>query len=52
MKYIIWFFAFGSGIMALTILGEYLAEHLPETHWFAKWWRGSIVGEDPHNKDF
>jgi hypothetical protein len=49
MKYIIWCFAIGSGLIALTILGETVAERLPKTHWFSKWWRGNVVGKDPSN---
>lgn len=52
MKYIIWCFAFGSGLIALTILGEYISNKLPETNKFRKWWNNNVIGKAPHNKDF
>lgn len=52
MKYILWCFAIGSGLIALTILGETIAESLPDTHWFSKWWRGNIIDKDPYDSNF
>jgi hypothetical protein len=52
MKYIIWCFAIGTSLMVLTILGEYISEKLPKTHWFSKWWNNNVIGEDPSNPNF
>jgi hypothetical protein len=51
MKYILITFAIGTSLMVLTILGEILADKLPDTHWFSKWWKAHIIDEAPKDTD-